>query len=157
MRDHHYHYHSRRPRSDVDAHQHEALLLTPSCVSAVNVITNGQVLATQAQRSALKHFAICPLLHWLLLHHVVFARSLSYLSDQVLPSSDAHALSCKCAQSFSTTGQWGTFIFRLQEKYFSLSSHRLLCNVTNSSRLLLAWVWLLSERYPDWFPAFQES
>ena len=42
-------------------------MVTPSCVAAVDVLINGQALSTQAQRNALTHFAICPLLDLLLL------------------------------------------------------------------------------------------
>ena len=55
---------------------------------------NGQALSTQAQRSALTHFAICPLLDLLLLHHLrLCARWPSSLPGQILPSSNARALS----------------------------------------------------------------
>ena len=40
---------------------------TPSRVAAVDVLLNYQALSTQAQRSALIHFAICPLRDLLLL------------------------------------------------------------------------------------------
>ena len=49
-------------------------MLTPSFVAAVDVLINGQALFTQTQRSALTHFAICPLLNLLLLHKFVSAR-----------------------------------------------------------------------------------
>ena len=39
---------------------------TPSCIAAVDVLINGQALSTQAQRSPLTHFGICPLLVLLL-------------------------------------------------------------------------------------------
>ena len=42
-------------------------MLTPSCVAAVGVLVNGQALSTQAQRRALTHFAIFPLLDLLLI------------------------------------------------------------------------------------------
>ena len=72
-------------------------MLTTSCAAAVDVLTNSQALSTQVQRSALTHFAICPLLDLLPLLHqfhlcVRWPRS---LPGQVLPSSNAHALSCK--------------------------------------------------------------
>ena len=50
--------------------QQEVLMLIPSCVAAVDVVINGQALSTQAQRSALTHFAICSLLDLLLLHQL---------------------------------------------------------------------------------------
>ena len=64
-------YECRRPKFDVDANQQpEVLMLTPSCVAAVDVLISGQALSTQAQRSALTHFATCPLLDLLLpLYH----------------------------------------------------------------------------------------
>ena len=80
-------------------------MLTPSCVAAVDALTNGQALSTQAQRSVLTHFAICPLLDLLLLHQLHCARWPSSLPGQVLPSSNAHALSYKGAQTYFTTGQ----------------------------------------------------
>ena len=45
-------------------------MLTPSCVAAVDVVIKGQALSTQAQRSALTHFATCPVLDLLLLHQL---------------------------------------------------------------------------------------
>ena len=61
-------YECRRPQFDVDAtREQEVLMLTPSCVAAVDVLINGRALSTQAQRSALTHFVICPLLVLLLL------------------------------------------------------------------------------------------
>ena len=57
-------YECRRPIFNVNANQplqHELLMLliAQSCVASVNAIIDGQALATQAQRSALAHFAIC--------------------------------------------------------------------------------------------------
>ena len=80
-------------------------MLTPSCVAAVDALTNGQALSTQAQRSVLTHFAICPLLDLLLLHQLHCARWPSSLPGQVLPSSNAHALSYMGTQTDFTTGQ----------------------------------------------------
>ena len=58
---------NRRPKFDVDANQQqEVLLVTPLCVAAADVLINGQALSTQAQRGALTHFEICPLLDLLL-------------------------------------------------------------------------------------------
>ena len=79
--------------------QQEVLMLTPSCVAAVDALTNGQALSTQAQRSVLTHFAICPLLDLLLLHQLHCARWPSSLPGQVLPSSNANALSYKDTQT----------------------------------------------------------
>ena len=47
--------------------QQQVLILTLSCVATVDVLMNGQALSTQAQRSALTHFTICPFLVLLLL------------------------------------------------------------------------------------------
>ena len=64
-------YECRRPKFDVDENeQQEVLMLTSSCVAAVDVLINGQALSTQAQRSALTHFAIYPFLDLLLLHQL---------------------------------------------------------------------------------------
>ena len=49
-------------------------MLTPSCVAAVDVLINDKALSTEAQRSALTHFAICPLLDLLLLHQLRICR-----------------------------------------------------------------------------------
>ena len=100
-------YECRRPKVNVDANQQQGvLILSPSCVAAVDVLINGHALFTQAQCSALTHFAICPLLD-LLLHQVCLcARWPSSLPGQVLPSSNAHALSYKGAQTSFTTGQY---------------------------------------------------
>ena len=59
---------------------------TPSFVAAVDVLVNGRALSTQAQRSALTHFAICPLLVLLLL--IPSITSLRTLAE----------LSCRCFQ-----------------------------------------------------------
>ena len=86
-------------------------MVKPSCVAAVDVLINGHALFTQAQCSALTHFAICPLLD-LLLHQVCLcARWPSSLPGQVLSSSNAHALSYNGAQSYFTTGQYSPKFF----------------------------------------------
>ena len=75
-------YECRRPKFDVDANQQqEVLMLTPSCVAAVGVLINGQALSTQAQRSALTHFAICPLMVLLLLPSITSLPALAELSS----------------------------------------------------------------------------
>ena len=61
--------------------QQEVLKLTPSCVAAVGVLINGQALSTQAQRSALTHFAICPLMVLLLLPSITSLPALAELSS----------------------------------------------------------------------------
>ena len=82
-------------------------MLRQSCVAAVDVLVNDQALSTQAQRSALTHFAICLLLDLLLLHQLrLCVHWLSSLPGQVLPSSNAHALSNKGAQTYFATGQY---------------------------------------------------
>ena len=83
-------------------------MLTPLCVAAVDFLINAQALFTQAQRSALTHFAMCPLLDLLLLHQLLrlCTRWPSSLPGQVLPSSKAHALSYKGTQTPFTTGQY---------------------------------------------------
>ena len=82
-------------------------MLTPSCVAAVRALINGQALSTQAQRNAYTRFGICPLFVLLLLISSITlcARWPSSLPGQVLPSSNAHALSYKGAQTYFTTGQ----------------------------------------------------
>ena len=56
---------------------------TPSFVAAVDVLVNGRALSTQAQRSALTHFAICPLLVLLLLiSSITSLRELAELSSR---------------------------------------------------------------------------
>ena len=109
-------YECRRPKFDVDANQkQEVLTLTPSCVAAVDVLLNGQALSTQAQRIALIHFAICPPFDLLLLHQLrICARWPSSLPGQVLPSSNAHALSYKGTQTSFTTGQYRVVFQSLQ-------------------------------------------
>ena len=63
--------------------QQQVLILTLSCVATVDVLMNGQALSTQAQRSALTHFAICPFVD-LLLHQLrLCARWPSSLPGQV--------------------------------------------------------------------------
>ena len=58
-------------------------MLTPSCVAAVDVLVNGQALSTQAQRGALTHFAICPLLDLLLFTpSITSLRALAELSSR---------------------------------------------------------------------------
>ena len=58
-------------------------MVTPSCVAAVDVLINGQALSTQAQRNALTHFAICPLLDLLLLiPSIKSVRALAKLSSR---------------------------------------------------------------------------
>ena len=100
-------YECRRPKFDVDANQQpEVLMLTPSCVAAVDVLISGQALSTQAQRSALTHFATCPLLDLLLPQQLrLSARLPSFLPGQGLPSSNAHALTYNGTQTSFTTGQ----------------------------------------------------
>ena len=82
-------------------------MLTPSSVASVDVLTNGQTLSAQAQRSALPHFAICPILTYCYQYHQLrlCARWPSSLSG-VLPSSNAHALSYKGIHTSFTTGQY---------------------------------------------------
>ena len=49
----------------MDANQRwhpEVLILTPSCVAAVDALVNDDALVTQAQHSTVTHFAICLLL-----------------------------------------------------------------------------------------------
>ena len=71
------------PKFDVDANQQlqlEVLIMrTPLCVAAVDVPMNDQALSTQAQRSPLTHFAICPLL--LLLPSIALITSLRALAE----------------------------------------------------------------------------
>ena len=80
-------------------------MLTPLCVAVVDVLINGQALSTQAQRSTLTHFAICPLLDLLLLHQLRLCARWP-LPGQVLPSPYAHALSYQGTQTSFTTGQY---------------------------------------------------
>ena len=78
-------YECRRPQFDVDVNQQqEDLVLTPSCVVAIGVQINRQALSsTQSQRSALTHFAICPLLDLLLLiPSITSLRALAELSSR---------------------------------------------------------------------------
>ena len=72
---------------------------TPSCVAAVDVLINDHALSTQAQRGALTHFAICPLLDRLLHQLRLCSRWPSSLPGQVLPNSNAHALSYEDTQT----------------------------------------------------------
>ena len=56
---------------------------TSSCVAAVDALINGEALSTQAQRSALTHFAICLLLDLLLLiPSMTSLRALAELSSR---------------------------------------------------------------------------
>ena len=80
-------------------------MFTPSCVAAVDALVNGQVISTQAQRSALTHFAICPLLDLLLLKHQLRFCARCF-PGKVRPSSNAHALSYKGTQMSSTARQY---------------------------------------------------
>ena len=76
-------------------------MLTASCVAVTDVLIYGQALSTHAQRSALTHFAICPLLDLLLLHQLrLCARWPSSLPDQVLPSSNVPALPLRVLKLF---------------------------------------------------------
>ena len=61
--------------------QQDVLMLTTSCVAEVDVLINGQAFSTQAQRSALTHFAICPLLVLLLLLLIPSITSLRALAE----------------------------------------------------------------------------
>ena len=73
-----------RPKFVVDAnHQQKVLMLTPSCVVAVDVLINGQVLSTQAHRSALTHFVTCPpLVPMLLIYEIASVRAFTELSSR---------------------------------------------------------------------------
>ena len=57
-------------------------MLAPSCVAAVDVLFNGLTFFTQAQRSALTHFAICPLLDLPLIQSITSLRALAELSSR---------------------------------------------------------------------------
>ena len=58
-------------------------MLTPSCVAAVSVLINGQALSSQARRSALTHFAICPLVvPLLLIPSITYLRALAEFSSR---------------------------------------------------------------------------
>ena len=81
-------------------------MLTPSCVAAVGALISWSSSFTQAQRSALAHFAICPFLSCYYcintINHV-FAR-VGRALFHVLPSSNAPALSYRGPQTSFTTG-----------------------------------------------------
>ena len=58
------------------------IMRTPSCVAALDVQIDGQTISTQAQRSTLAHFAICPLLVLLLsIQSITSLRALVELSS----------------------------------------------------------------------------
>ena len=101
-------YECRRPKFGVDVNQQvEVRMLAPSCIAAVEVLINGQALSSHAQRSAFTNFAICSLLDLLLLHQLrLCARWPSSPPGQVLPSSNAYALSYKGTQTSFTAGQY---------------------------------------------------
>ena len=62
---------------------HYANTIVPSCVAAVSVLINCQVLSTRAQLSPLTHFAICPLLVVLLsISSIMSLRALAELSSR---------------------------------------------------------------------------
>ena len=100
------HMHFDDPKFDVEANeQQEVLMTTPSCVAAVDVLINSQAVSTQAQCSAITHFAVCPLLDVLLLHQLrLCARWPSSLPGQALPSFNVCALSYKGTQTYFMTG-----------------------------------------------------
>ena len=80
-------------------------MLISSCVTVVDVLIIDQARSTQARCSALTHFHIFPLLDLPLLHLLhLCARWPTSLPGQVLPSSNAHALSCKGTQTSFATG-----------------------------------------------------
>ena len=102
-------YECRRPNIDVDANQQqEVLKLTPSCVAAADVLINDQALSTQAQRSALTHFVICPLLDLLLLiPSITSLRALVELFSRSSASKfQRPCLSHKGTQTSFTAGQY---------------------------------------------------
>ena len=102
-------------------------MLTPSCVAAVDILINGQTLSAQAQRSALTHFAICPLLHLLLLFHQLHlcARWPSSLPGQVLPRPNVHAPSyIKVHKLLFRRGNIHPALFRISRPKFDMEANQ---------------------------------
>ena len=99
-------YECRRPEFDVDANQQEVLMLTPSCVAAVDVILNVQALSTRAQRSAHISRSVPFLTCYYYINCVLACVSRALFQVRFFPTSNAHALSYKGTQSFFTTGEY---------------------------------------------------
>ena len=79
-------------------------MLAPSCVAALDILINGQALSTQAQRDALTHLAIRPLLVLLLLmSSITSLRALAELFSRYYPSSNAHALPVYKTKRYGTS------------------------------------------------------